>query len=153
GVPKTFDTNMFTPSQNQLYPTPPSPATRGDRVFGFQNTSAGAADPAHRRYHFALNLYSDYDAANASTMAGDETWTISATPQKIIDVCLQSFDQSGGGVALAGAPIATVIGLPTNQNCAENRPPIDVILVLDVSGSMNGKTLGSQNHKKIEVLR
>jgi hypothetical protein len=56
----------------------------------------------------------------------------------------------------ASEPVVTFTGLATDageQTCLEARPAVDVILVLDKSGSMSSSTLGGAPRPKIEALR
>jgi hypothetical protein len=123
-----------------------------------------AGDPLRRRYVFFFELNSDFNAgaACATTMAADETWTLQVTagPQ-ISSVCLQSFDRNIAGQQCTGnvrpvpltEPVATVVGVPgPNLGCLDFRPGLDVVLVLDQSGSMSGSTLGTAPQPKIQAL-
>lgn len=124
-----------------------------------------ANDPLRRRYLFFVELNSDFDPGNscATTMAADETWTIARTAgPNITSVCLQSFDRNILGQECTGnihpvplsEPVAGVVGFPApNQGCLEFRPGLDVVLVLDKSGSMSSLTQGGAAQPKIEALR
>lgn len=123
-----------------------------------------AADPARRRYVFIIDLLSDYNPGGncSNTMAADETWTVEvpAGPQ-FTSACVISFDTQVPG-AECGAdlrlvpfsePTAEIDGFAgQEQSCAEFRPPLDVVLVLDKSGSMGGTTTGAGG-TKIVALR
>lgn len=123
-----------------------------------------AGDPGRRRYVFTFSLLSDYDPNNncSNTMPADETWAIAVTagPQ-FTSACLISFDlQVPGNECQAiqrpiplGEDIAEIVGFENQEHsCQEYRPPLDVVLVLDKSGSMNSTPVGAAS-TKIESLR
>jgi hypothetical protein len=112
-----------------------------------------------------LELNADININNncASTMAGDETWKIevSAGPN-ILGACVQSFDHNIPGQecigplqnVLSGEPVATVTSSGASiAGCDNLRPRMDVVLVLDKSGSMAGMTMGTHQPTKIIALQ
>jgi hypothetical protein len=127
-----------------------------------------ADDPCRRRYAFNFDLDSDYDLADncETTWPGgvtEEIWTISVTSgPNITSACLTSFDRNIPGLECVGGlrvvplseAVAELDGFPDpDQFCGEWRPPLDAVLVLDKSGSMNGSTLGGAPEPKITALR
>lgn len=126
--------------------------------------SLAAEDPARKRYVLSFDLSSDFNisASCVNTMTSNsETWTIAVTPTLITGVCIQSYDRNIPGNECVGGlrlvpyneDIASVTGFPVPEQACENyRPPVDVILVLDRSGSMNSQALGSNPRIKINAL-
>src|SRR5439155_21280743 len=121
-------------------------------------------DPLRRRYVLFLSLTGDYDinACQKNLMAGDETWTIAvASGPNVTGVCLENFDLNVMGnqcnaprfIPPTELPIATVAGFPPETAaCAETRPAVDAMLVIDKSGSMASPTLGGASRPKIDAL-
>ncbi len=127
--------------------------------------STDPQDPLSRRYLIRFNLNSDStDTCNNTMAAASETWTVTlsaaADPPDISSVCLRSFDRNIPGAACTTTqPVqdgifATVTSSSgPAQTCDIFRPGLDVMMVLDKSGSMSGQTLGSASRPKIEALR
>jgi len=123
-----------------------------------------AGDPALRRYVFIFSLLSDYNPGNNcnSTMAGNETWQVAVTSgPEFTSACPISFDSqvfgAECGVDLRVVPLTEAVAeIDTfgeqGHSCEEYRPPLDVVLVLDKSGSMGGSTTGAGG-TKIVALR
>ncbi|MCA9971112.1 MAG: VWA domain-containing protein [Anaerolineales bacterium] len=149
-----------------VFAPPPAGAPAVTTILVTPPSCGAVGDPCRRRYEFYFNLDANFDPNNscASTMAAAETWTIavSAGSPEITSACLISFDRNIGGQQCVGSlrvvpltePVATVVGTsPPQLGCEEERPPVDAVLVLDKSGSMNGSTLGSSPTTKIVALR
>lgn len=146
-------------------PTPPG-AANFDAVEVFPPDAAcPASDPCRRRYLFVFDLDSDFDPNNScvNTMAADETWEIEVTSgPDITSVCVNSLDRNIPGDECTGGlrpvpstePVASVVGFPPpSLACAEYRPGLDAVLVLDKSGSMGSSTLGGAPQPKIDALQ
>src|SRR5262249_11985745 len=92
------------------------------------------------------------DPACPSTDGGDETFTITVTAGPQIDgICAESLQQDVTGVGCnstqlvvipQGSHIATVENPPANANLQACRGGVDVMMVLDRSGSMSGNISG-----------
>jgi Mg-chelatase subunit ChlD len=164
------------PDPEREFPVPP--AGGGVKPVGGDIVSITApsadlmpGDPARRRYVLNFDLNSDFNtgASCANTMAvANETWTVSVTAGSplITGVCLQSFDRNIPGHECVGnvrlvpftgpsaEPVATIGGFPDpTQGCLDVRPAVDVVLVLDKSGSMSSSTLGGGPRPKMDALR
>ena len=118
-------------------------------------TAGNALDPSQRRYKLNIRNRSDYniDAASGTitpTRTTDEDWQINLVPQGTNDIssaCVQSFRYVAAGseallVPTTGATIENVTD-PLQSACLIARPPLDVVLVLDHSGSMASPTTGA----------
>jgi hypothetical protein len=137
------------------------------------DATLSAGDPAKKRYTFNINLFSNFNPSDAgspcsTTMGVAETWTIQVITgtARIIGVCLRSFDQRVAGSECTGAlrlvpvgvpadPPATLIGAPlggATQTCGQSRPPVDLVMILDRSGSMSSPAAGGAP-PKINRLR
>jgi Mg-chelatase subunit ChlD len=181
-VAKRFPTAEFHPtaalgSFQDFTPPPPGTPPLPDPTFADSAIMAPPPapigglpdlDPNRERYKLVVNPKSDYnfqpDGSIASTLAADDHWTIDLQvpgtgTNSISSVCVQSFTFAGG--ISGSAPILLPASgafventdFPGQNACSTLRPPIDVILVLDHSGSMSSSTTGSAPRPKIEALR
>lgn len=155
----------MNPSPLTFFPRTDGLTADSVRIFSPDN-ALPAGDPGRTQYVFVFDLSSDFNAGNfcaGKMQATSESWTITvqAGPQ-ITGVCAQSLSRSIPGaqcttsalqpVPLTG-PIASVGGLPNSSlGC---RPGVDVMMVLDKSGSMAGQTMNPdplKNILKIDAL-
>jgi opacity protein-like surface antigen len=118
-------------------------------------------DPTEvNKFIFIFNLNSDYQVASfcSDGMNGDEAWKVGTSGNQITGICVQSIDQPGCTGDLRTVPLSqaiatvTVSGMPVPQSLQGCRPPVDVILVLDRSGSMGGGLTASDMTPKINRL-
>lgn len=150
-------------------PCIPPPGTSGvDVVSAIPPPNLPALDPARKRYVFQIELLSDYDLNNfcahpSGFPAMGEEWTIAVdTGPNIVGVCLGSFERTPSCNSMVTdfalikstnpSDVATVVGSSTPTAC-EERPAVDVVLVLDKSGSMGWSTMGGSPRPKIDALR
>lgn len=130
-----------------------------------------AGDPQRFRYRLDLYPNSNIDFSTPGSCpdasGGTDTWTIEIDSPDLTaaSVCLISFDRSVPGAECAAAEqeiassdptaVASVVinGVPTTALCGLQRPAADVMLVLDRSGSMNLRTLGSASRPRFAALR
>jgi hypothetical protein len=132
-----------------------------------------AGDQARKTYSFVISLLSNYNPSDvatpcSTTMGLAETWTIAVTTgtSRILGACLRSFDQQVVGsectgllrlipVGVVADPPATIItaGLGgATQTCGESRGAVDLIMVLDKSGSMGSPAAGGVGPTKMDKL-
>lgn len=126
-------------------------------------SSITRGDPLAYRYKIIIDLASNKEAwTGPEHDANKETWTISLTDTsgsaEISAICVQSFENRMGDSTPVpeGELMATIDESSTRvgiQNCANERPPLDIVLVLDKSGSMADLTQGNASEPKIEALR
>jgi hypothetical protein len=105
-------------------------------------------------YEIWFDVLSD-SSSSCSTPQPARTFTVSAAGPKITGVCLESFDIGAQGscapqvvptryipIPLVGLDeFASVSGKPLPRSgCTDHRPPVDVVMVLDKSGSMSADT-------------
>jgi hypothetical protein len=118
-------------------------------------------DTTGNKFVFVFNLNSDYDSGNfcVDKMDTPETWKIRTTGGNLITgMCVQSIDQPGCTNDLRTVPlseeIATVTmgGMPVPTSLQGCRPPVDVVLVLDRSGSMSGSVTAMDLTTKMNRL-
>jgi hypothetical protein len=155
------------PSALVPFPSPPTLTTFNSVTITPPVLQGNSGDPARRRYVLWFYLNADYNINGcASTMGGDQTWTIAidqgppAGPN-ILGACVQSLDENAKGAECTATvrpvplsePVARVLngGVPI-AGCADLRPGLDAILVLDKSGSMAGSTMGNVQQSKIDAL-
>jgi Mg-chelatase subunit ChlD len=154
-------------------PTPPGSAglpapTSPDSAYMQPPPAVPPSDPNARRFKMFVELLSDYvfgaGGSIDSTLPGNESWTIDielppAVANQVASVCVQSykFGTSLGDVQKIVLPATGAfvenVDNPTQSACESIRPGIDVVLVLDKSGSMASSTLGGAPRPKIEALR
>lgn len=153
-----------TPPGSAGFPAPTSP----DAAYMLPPPSVPASDPNARRFKMFVDLLSDYvfgaGGSIDSTLPADENWTIDielppAVVNTVASVCVQSFKFGSSLVDIqpvvlpaTGATVEDVDN-PTQSACEAIRPGLDVVLVLDKSGSMSSSTLGGAPRPKIEALR
>jgi hypothetical protein len=112
----------------------------------FPPTTPPAGDPQRNVYVFNIVLQTDYNPAMQciTTLAADDIITLSVTSgPNIAGACLVSYAFTSGctvPVVVVQPPqkIATVVGFP-GEPCPTTRPGLDLVLVLDHSGSMAGE--------------
>jgi hypothetical protein len=130
-------------------------------------TGPAGLDPNAARYKLILDLASDrvFGAGGSidTTMSGNENWTVDLLSQvagsnSIGSACVQSF-KYGTSIGSEERILLPATGafvenveVPTQVACQESRPGLDVILVLDRSGSMASSTLGGAPRPKIDAL-
>lgn len=151
----------------------PAPGTNGIRdEVRISAPATSVVGPLGRRYTVVLNLRTDYDVNNeckpSTGRPPTETWTIAVagTGISIAGHCAVSFDFSGPGScgALGSAlhlidansgsgNFASVVGATNAQRCAEARPALDAMLVLDRSCSMDDLTQGTPPRSKLDALK
>ncbi|MCP4218625.1 MAG: VWA domain-containing protein [bacterium] len=135
-----------------------TPGTVGFVVFASGDSAViqalNAGVPGVKRFEINLDLTSNWTGCfDGSAQAGAETWEFRVTNTQFAGVCVNSYEVSGGdctGSSLlqAGDGPATVVGFPGAQiACASERPPVDVMLVLDKSGSMGWAVTGAMPPK------
>jgi von Willebrand factor type A domain-containing protein len=117
------------------------------------------------RHRFDLNLLSDFNlTTGASVMNANEDWTVAVTPAADFEIdaaCALNFfnpDLTTDRLADLGN-VASINSPPPNvalaRACEFIRPGIDVVMVLDKSGSMAGTTMNPDpmlNGPKINAL-
>lgn len=125
---------------------------------------AGETDPVQRRtYEIVIDLLSDRDAlCNPTDRPEEETWTVGIRRVEggptISQFCVEAFqnanpDCSGFVPYLSGEGLPPVTVNGAAANICISRPGLDVVMVLDTSGSMNNSTLGTNPRPKIAALR
>ncbi|MCK6546769.1 VWA domain-containing protein [Myxococcota bacterium] len=137
----TFATDESTASVWVEYPS-------GDVATVVRPTTGAPGDPARYRYEVLLLLTSDFDGASCTTnwptTTTSETWTVTLEGVATVGRCLISYTGSVSGCD-TWTPITAGLmasydgsGLPGEGvgTCAEERPPVSVMMVLDRSCSM-----------------
>ena len=138
----------------------PAGATCDEVRVYFQDLPASA--PGVKRYLLQFRLFSNFEQANpVTTLTGDEVWTIDVNAGfDMIGACPIS-QVIEAGFTFAPLVPSTVYTTPRaevstgggfDDVCANYRPGVDVVLVLDKSGSMSGSTLGTSPRPKREAL-
>ncbi|QWF19483.1 vWA domain-containing protein [Lysobacter capsici] len=118
-----------------------------------QQTGADPASADNRKVVLLIQLLTNVDESAptcASTMTGDEEWTVSVPSPRIQGVALQSLDREVGGpcpqtlyrpVPANDGPFATVT--EPAPEFTSGRTGLDAVLVLDRSGSMSSTDGGA----------
>jgi len=157
-------------SEFRDFPIPSGLTTQDSVTIVAPDGSLSSDDPGRYRYiiHVFPNTNTDFSGGTCVDVMpvspGEEFFTIRVEPTdpKVTGVCLVSFDlNTSGSECFDAHPIdpevdsgvATVVGFPAPQPCEQFRPDVDVVLVLDKSGSMNSSTLGGAPDSKIQALR
>ena len=111
-------------------------------------------DP-HELARFKIRIFLDSNVgsdpcnnpSDADLQTGDETWTFSvAAPFEFVGACVVSYERTCPGTddILPGDVPATIVNPPDpNFSCVSERPAVDVMLVLDKSGSMGWSVTGA----------
>jgi hypothetical protein len=158
GSATCFDGTLSTTLGSCLALFSPTPGgSHGPSTLFVSPASAGlpAGDPGRRKFDLIFNLDDNVntsDPACLSTDSADETFTITVTAGPQIDgICVESLQQDVGGtgcnstqlvVISQAANIATVENPVTNANLQGCRVGVDVMMVLDRSGSMSDPASG-----------
>ena len=143
-----------TPPGSAGFPAPTSP----DSAYMPPPPSVPVADPNARRFKMFIDLLSDFvfgaGGSVDTTLAANENWTVDialppAVVNEIASVCVQSF-RFGASLGEFERLVLPAHGAfvedtenPDQSACEVGRPGLDVVLVLDRSGSMGGSTLGA----------
>lgn len=164
GSTPCFADTSFAPCGVLLLPQPGGSNGPATVFVAPPDNGIPAGDPGRRRYIFVFNLDDNINTANnacPSTDVGDETFTITVTAGPQIDgICAESLqpDVTGAGCnnlqvvpVPQAAGIATVGGIPPNSNLQGCRVGVDVMMVLDRSGSM-ASSVGDAATPKITAL-
>jgi hypothetical protein len=128
------------------------------------NSCSIPGDPCRRTYtvNFLLDGDEDPNQSCKDVTPGQTQWTIEVVSgPNILSACVQSLDQNQPGNQCVGnvrnvpttEPVANVDqAVAPPQGCSV-RPGVDVVLVLDKSGSMADSALGGDNKAKILHLQ
>ncbi|WP_457353960.1 outer membrane beta-barrel protein [Roseateles sp. P5_D6] len=159
-----IDLTNATPGGFFMFENPPTPSP--DSVVVLKPGESGA-DPGvlgDPKLVLKLQLDNNIDASCGSTMLASETWTIAVNPPaaRIVGVAVQTLDKdltSANPPAcgntfrttpLNSDPVATVA---PPANVLSGRVGADAVLVLDRSGSMNGKANPSDAGSPIKMAQ
>jgi carboxypeptidase family protein/outer membrane protein with beta-barrel domain len=165
-TPASFSFSTVSPGSSQ-------PASQVFTYAGFASTDTVSLIPPTNHndpptYEIDFHVQSDSNTSCAAQHPA-RTFTISvgATDPQITGVCLESWDSDSAGCApindsfhLIPIPldnpkdtVATVMGQPSQTRGSCQRLPIDVVMILDKSGSMANSSLGTAAHPKIVSLQ
>ena len=138
----TIDSNLAVGSLGSSVSDGDYPADEQPSKLDTASVEVANGNNLSNRLKVRLELESNWSATCNNTQAAAETWTIN-TDKTITGACINSYEVNGLAcdsllIQPNNTPATiTLPNIPTITPCAEIRPAIDVMLVLDQSGSMN----------------